>query len=207
MRVSIETMILAISMAKVESGELPISRDIAAKIKQHWAAFPADQNGHTLDFPPDNNLIPHLEALKTARTVSIKAGRYYVVDPGYLFDDDAWDTFGKPLNWNTTGEHRHPCGLTMHIFETMEGDGWFDVEDGGSFGVDTGTFAIVDADQADKLLPEKIKEHRGLIAEVQADGKPVVEICKGIIGGGLYINTPGIGAMLLARESGDVPVN
>ena len=112
------------------------------------------------------------------KTLTLEKARYYVIDPGYIFDAEAWQSFLIPFgDQPPLGSLKHPNGLVMHIFNTARGDGVFLAIGSGypqasQFSVDSGLFAIVNADDCDKLLPGLAStDSMWVRAEVQIDGK------------------------------------
>lgn len=143
------------------------------------------------------------------KTLTLEKAKYYVTDPGYLFDAEAWQKFLVSFgDQPPLGTVPHPNGLVMHIFMTAMGDGVFLAigSDGftSEFGVDSGLFAIVNADETDTLLPDLAGTDSGWArAEVHIEGK-IIEIEQGHLIGALHIETDLLKALQDAeRETAD----
>lgn len=76
----------------------------------------------------------------------MKAGKYYVGDLCYVFDDEDWDAVCKVIidgHSCLEGEFNLPDGRRFAIFNTAWGDGEYYDQDGHSYPVDAGSIGCV----------------------------------------------------------------
>jgi hypothetical protein len=85
----------------------------------------------------------------------MKAGKYYVGDLCYVFNDEDWNQICKIIidgHSCLEGEFNLPDGRRFAIFNTAWGDGEYEDQNGHSYSVDAGSIGctLVDNISADK---------------------------------------------------------
>jgi len=76
-------------------------------------------------------------------TYTLPPGKYYIGDPCYVLDDDAWD---RVLELSSCFEDGKPVPFDDHMIwahHTMYGDGAYYDQNGNEFGVDSGCLGAV----------------------------------------------------------------
>jgi hypothetical protein len=95
-------------------------------------------------------------------TQRLPAGKYYIGDPCYVFNDKTWDHLNE-VHWDSmsTGEIFEHGGGQVWMHTTKFGDGVYDDQNGTEYGVDSGLIGIVPI----ALIEDPAGEENGTILE------------------------------------------
>ncbi len=97
-------------------------------------------------------------------TQRLPAGKYFIGDPCYVFNDDTWDTLcEKHLDAMSTGEIFEFNGHQVWSHSTAYGDGVYGDQNGAEYGVDAGLLGIVPI----ALIEDPAGEELGTMIEFQ----------------------------------------
>jgi hypothetical protein len=97
-------------------------------------------------------------------TQRLPAGKYYIGDPCYVFNDETWDTLIEK-HWDSMrhGEIFELNGQQLWMHSTKFGDGVYDDQNGTEYGVDAGLLGIVPI----ALIEDPAGEENGTVLEFQ----------------------------------------
>ena len=117
-----------------------------------------------------------------------KAGRYYIVDPGYVIAEQNWDEFLDNTDFDK-GENQTYKQYPIFAHYTAQGDGLFQDKKGKIYSVDSGILGIMPIEAAEKPIPKtKVYGKLGHMVEFKQDFK--VEYNDGVfIFGDIVIDT------------------